>query len=187
MYMKEDNLEELFDQLEGEFDIENPEKGHQDRFLKKLNTSKNTVVLTQPRKRNLWKPLSIAASLLFLISLGLGITKNSTSSEEIISPEIQETQLYFSSLLEEEIEKLNTIADKDTQVIIDDVMLQLQKLETDYDNLKRMLIENGNDKQILYAMITNFQTRVDLLKDVIYRIEEIKQQQKLNENENNII
>ncbi len=186
MRMKKDTLHKLFDQPEGSFDLEAPEKGHQDRFLQKLNESKGVKNLMPPKRKSGWKLFSIAASCLLIISLGIGIANNYKNTEEVISPEIQETQFYFASLLEEEIEKLNDTATEDTKSIINDVMIQLDRLESDYKKLELILLENGNNKQILYAMITNFQTRINLLKDVIQQIEEVKQQ-KNTTNENNII
>jgi len=53
-------------------------------------------------------------------------------------------------------------------------MLQLQRLETGYQNLEQDLVNGGNSKLILSAMITNFQTRIDLLQDVIDQISTIK-------------
>jgi hypothetical protein len=35
--MQKDTLDELFKNLEGQFDTENPNAGHKDRFLDKLN------------------------------------------------------------------------------------------------------------------------------------------------------
>ncbi len=34
--MKKDSLEKLFDRLQGSFDTEEPNKGHEQRFLEKL-------------------------------------------------------------------------------------------------------------------------------------------------------
>ncbi|NAS30239.1 hypothetical protein GTQ40_04595 [Flavobacteriaceae bacterium R38] len=183
--MKNDNLEELFNQLEGKFDIDTPEEGHQERFLQKLNAQQDVVTLTNPKRKKQWRILSIAATLLLLVSVGIGINKNNNDPETVISPEIQETQIYFTSLLNEEVEKLNAASDEDTKTIIDDAMIQLKRLEADYNKLEENLLENGSSKQILYAMITNFQVRIDLLEDILSRIEEIKQQK--NSNESNII
>jgi len=185
MHMKNDNLDDLFNQLDGRFDINLPEEGHQERFLQKLKTQDKGVVLNKPKRKNSWKLMAIAATLLLLISVGTGIIKNNNSTPSIAS-EIQETQLYFASLLNEEIEKLNAASNEDTKVIIDDAMTQLKKLEANYNKLEEMLQEDGNSKQILYAMITNFQVRIDLLKDILIRIEEVKQQKSNNEKINTI-
>ena len=53
-------------------------------------------------------------------------------------------------------------------------MVQLKKLKNNYGLLEKDLINGGNSKLILSAMITNFQTRIDLLQDVLDKIETIK-------------
>ena len=56
-------------------------------------------------------------------------------------------------------------------------------LEEDYEALRLDLTESGDDKRVIYAMITNFQNRIDLLQNVLEKIEEIKQL-KQNSDEN---
>ena len=71
--MANDNLNTLFKNLNKDFDIETPGLGHQQRFLDKLNNQKDSIVLMANPQRNFWKPLiSIAASIVLLISLFIG-------------------------------------------------------------------------------------------------------------------
>lgn len=184
--MDNKDFEKLFNQKEGWFDIEEPASGHKERFLEKLNTQEKTIPLNQNKKRNWWKTISIAASLLLLISIGIGTFSTQKNADDALNPELQQTQLYFASLLEQEVEKINALSTEENKTIIADAMLQLEKLEKDYDTLKNVLLENGESKQILFAMITNFQTRIDLLKNVMEKIEEVEQQKKLNNEYNTI-
>ena len=55
--MKKDNLDNLFERLHGEFDVEEPQSGHQERFLEKLNRGNGTIALHK-KKASWWKPLS---------------------------------------------------------------------------------------------------------------------------------
>jgi hypothetical protein len=59
--------------------------------------------------------------------------------------------------------------------MIADALRQLETLEKDYLKLEADLVAGGNSKFILSAMIQNFQTRIDLLQEVMNRVEEIKQ------------
>lgn len=163
-------LDELFKRLENTFDTEEPSNGHNERFLTKLQAQNTNKPVTK-NKFWYWKPLSIAASIVIIISVGLQLLNNPTVST---SPEVEKTQFYFASLLNEEIEKLNTIATEDTKMLVNDVMQQLDKLQEDYLLLEQELKETGNTKKILYAMVLNFQTRINLLQEVISKIEETK-------------
>ncbi|WP_422350731.1 hypothetical protein [Flagellimonas sp.] len=174
--MKKDNLEELFGRLQGKLDLEEPQLGHQDRFLEKLNQSKGVTHLNS-KKFNWWKPLSIAASVAFLCLLGIQVinTKPSIKEQVVeIAPEVSQTEFYFVNVIEEQIQQLKNEKSPETAKLVDDTLIQLEKLEKDYEALEQELVNGGNSKIILNAMITNFQTRIDLLKEVLSNIENIK-------------
>ncbi|WP_340066679.1 hypothetical protein [Ascidiimonas aurantiaca] len=166
-----DSIEKLFESLQNDWDVHEPAPDHKNRFLQKLNAQNEKVISISRKKRTWWKPLSIAASFILLIATGMSLLRPSAPE---VSPEIIETQVYFTSLINEEMEKLEAISDKDTEKMVSDAITQMKKLEIDYVLLEAELAEGGNSKQILYAMITNFQTRIDLLKNVLNQIEEIK-------------
>ncbi|TLF43048.1 hypothetical protein [Maribacter aurantiacus] len=174
--MEKDKLEDLFKTLQDRFDTEEPALGHQERFLAKLNQSNGTVS-TAKTKFNWWKPLSIAASLALMVALvypRLDLNKSIEEQVAEISPEVANTQFYFASLIEQQVKELEAEETPETRKIISDTMDQLKKLEQDYKMLENELLNGGNSKLILSAMITNFQTRIDLLNDVLNQIETIK-------------
>ncbi len=173
--MNEENLEGLFKELRGSFDIETPPMGHKDRFLLKLASSKGAVAL-RSKKTSWWKPLSIAASIAILCLVGVGLFSSRPTLEERvaeISPEVSQSQLYFTSLIEEQVKIMESESNPKTRQLIEDATFQLKKLEQDYKALERDLVGGGNSKLILSAMITNYQTRIDLLQDVMGQIDNI--------------
>lgn len=174
--MENENLEKLFERLQGSFDIEEPAPGHESRFLEKMNAAQG-VVQIRPKRRNWWKPLSIAASFLVLCTIGFGLySGEATTQEKVaeISPEVSKTEFYFANLIEQQVRELESKSSPETEKIIADTMTQLKKLETNYLQLEQDLLNGGNSKLILSAMITNFQTRIDLLQDVLNQIETIQ-------------
>lgn len=181
--MEKDDLKNVLKGLEGTFDIEEPKAGHKERFLEKLNNA-NQVVTLQKEKKNWWRPLSIAASVAVLCFMAIGVyISRPTLDEQVaqISPEVNNTQVYFASLIEDQVKQLENESSPEAQKIISDTMIQLKKLETNYKQLETDLVNGGNDKLILSAMITNFQTRIDLLQDVINQIETIKNFKNYND------
>ena len=191
MQLENNNIDELFERLKGHFDTQEPETGHQNRFLEKLNTQSGTKTLsalgnTSKKGSNWYKTISIAASFALLIGLGATFFAKSNPTLAEVSPEADKAQFYFTALIEQEVEKLNTEATPETQKLVDDALLQLKKLEEGYNVLEAQLINKGDAKQLLSAMITNFQTRIQLLEEVLQKIENIKQL-KMNKNENYVI
>ncbi|MEM9000085.1 MAG: hypothetical protein AAGB24_07455 [Bacteroidota bacterium] len=181
--MKKDNIEKLFERLSGEFDYEEPGTGHQERFLEKLNRSNRVIPLKQ-KKTNWWKILSIAASIALLFALGIQWFNTPTTIKEQvveIAPEVSETEFYFASLIEEQVQELQNAKSPETAKLVDDTLLQLNRLEADYNKLEQELVNGGNSKIILNAMIINFQTRIDLLREVLTNIDEIKNLKPYND------
>ncbi len=174
--IEKNNLEDLFNNLQGKLDTHEPSIGHRKRFLDKLN-AKDTVVKTVKKGSNWWKHLSIAASVILLIGLSVTQLKNDNTRQDKvaeISPEVSNTQVYFANLIQEQVKTLQKESTPETKKIIDDTLLQLRKLEANAAELEQDLINGGNTKLILSAMIKNFQTRIDLLQDVQNQIEAIK-------------
>jgi len=183
--MKEDNIDELFEKARPFFDQEEPQAGHEARFIEKLNAT------TAEHKKGIswWKPLSIAASILLLIGLFLGPGLwNEIEKERIaeISPEISNSEFYFANIIEQQVKQLEHEKSPETKKIIEDALGQLDILETDYKKLEKDLLNGGDDNIILRSMIQNFQTRIDLMEDVLAQIEIIKTL-KNQQNEKSII
>jgi hypothetical protein len=185
--MSKDNLDKLFDDLKDTFDIEEPNFGHTKRFLDKLNNqTKSSTNRKKSKKTQLWKPLiGIAATLLLIMTLVI-TNKSQNNSRDLasVSPEMEKTQSFFTSTISEELKKLERESNPETQRIINDALIQLKKLELDYENLKADLTKSGDDNRVIFAMIKNFQNRIDILQNTLTHIETIKQLNKIS-NENN--
>jgi len=175
--MSKNNLHQVFEKLQHEFDVEEPNSGHQNRFLDKLQAQNNEqIVVNVKPTRNLWKPfLSIAASIALIVTLGIGLNTNERSNDlASISPEMAETQSFFTSTIATELSKLHEEKLPEVQVLITDAIKRLNTLELDYENLKSDLSESGDDKIVIFAMIKNFQNRIDVLQNTLEQIEKIK-------------
>ena len=182
--MKVNNLNTIFKNLRPDFDTEMPNAGHEHRFLTKLNNQNREVItLTQP-KSNFWKPfLSIAASIVLIVTVFIGINKNNEPHDlASISPEMAKTQNFFTNAISLEMEKLNDELTPEFQDLVVDALFQIELLEQNYITLKGDLTVSGNDKRVVSAMISNFQDRIDILNNVLNQIEELKTKKNI-ENE----
>lgn len=182
--MEKDTIDNLFDDLKGKFDINEPNKNHEQRFLDKLKA--NDIVSKETKKSSgfNWKPfLAIAAALVICFSV-FTTMQNQPEALDLanVSPEMSETQDFFTATIENELKKLNSERSPLTEQIITDALAQIQTLETDYQKLKTDLTESGKNQRVIYAMISNFQSRIDILNTVLEQIETIKEL-KTNTNE----
>lgn len=170
-------LKNRFDELKDQFDLEVPDRGHFDRFQARLESKS---------KFNFWKPLAIAASLLLLLSLSGPFFSSNTLELKDVSPKMEETQAYFTSVIDKELRELGKLETSANKKIISDALSQFEVLETEYKNLMVQLLESNEDKIIIYAMINNYQKRIDILRSVINQINNLNES-KYNTNENNLI
>lgn len=165
--MSTHNLNQLFEN-QNNWDFEEPEMEHEKRFLEKLNKQQPVK-----KKKNNWLPLSIAASLLLGFGLLLFMVTNDTTEEVVLSPQVQETHDYFSSVIRNELTALKKQETPQSKALITDAIKELESLEDDYHNLKLEIAKNGENKQIVFAMLTNLQTRISFIKTVLEQVEEI--------------
>jgi uncharacterized protein YqiB (DUF1249 family) len=98
---------------------------------------------------------------------------------------MEKTQSFFITTINQEIETLKSFQDEDTKHLVQDALKRLEVLEKNYEKLKIDLVQSGNDKRVVAAMIANFQSRIDILEHVFTTMEEVKTL-KANNNETTI-
>ncbi len=168
-----DKLDKIFKELENQFDVEEPNIGHFNRFEAKLNRSDKSI---SKKRFKLISYVAIAASVVLLFGVWLGASFSSPGMElASISSEMEETQSYFITTIERELETIEEERNGDTEQIINDALTQLNILEEQYLSLTLDLKESTEDKRIIYAMISNFQQRIEILQNLLIRIEDVKQ------------
>jgi len=174
------SLENRLKELEGQFDTKEPNVGHFDRFEARLKLEKKKTF-------NLWKPLAIAASLLLLVSFAWPFLNSNNSLDlKDVSPKMEDTQSYFVSVIDQELKKIEGLENATNKKIITDALSQIKTLENDYKKLTVQLKESNEDKRVIFAMIDNYQKRIEILKSVLNQINTIKQS-KYNTHENKLI
>uniref|UniRef100_UPI004049DB94 hypothetical protein n=1 Tax=Flavobacterium sp. TaxID=239 RepID=UPI004049DB94 len=178
-----DMMEDFFNTHKDAWDLENLAEGHDSRFLEKLVDRK------VKKPTFLYKIAGIAAVFVLGISMFLWWQNSEKTAvpKQLLSEQTLETENYFKVLIASEVEKLaNHSNDVLVKRVVEDAMNELDRLELDYQNIKDELKRNGETKQLLHAMIINFQTRISFLENVLQQIESINNQ-KINQNENNIL
>ncbi|AOW19213.1 hypothetical protein [Urechidicola croceus] len=167
-----DNFDKLFDK---DFDIVEPTIGHFERFQKRVEN--------QPEKYNpnSWKWLIMVASIALIFGIWFGQNQSNNKLELAdISPKMEETQDYFTSAIRVEIEKINAQKTPENSLLIEDAFQRLNKLEKQYSKLTFELKESEEDQRVIYAMISNFQQRIEVLKNLVNQLENIKQLKTTN-------
>jgi hypothetical protein len=162
-------VEQLFGKFRDDWDNEEPLTGHGQRFLDRLEPNRKKT----PTIKLVWP---VAAAILLLV--GLFVTYKQPSAP-VMTAEAQQTQRYFSAIIEQEMARIESEDSPETQRLVKDALYRMQVLEKDYENLTKELMKNGENKRIIQAMVTNLQTRIAFLQEVLIQIENIK---KINQN-----
>jgi len=168
-----DNLENIFKNLENQFDINEPNIGHFNRFEAKLNSTNKKGSFKLYKLVSL---IAVAASVILYIGIWVGSSFNSSGLElSSVSPKMNETENYFITTIQKEIQLVEKEKNSSNKQLINDSFAQLKKLEKQYNLLEIDLKENKSDPRIIYAMIANYQQRITVLQSLIQQLKDVKQ------------
>lgn len=164
MEKKNDNLENLFERLQDQWDLHEPDENHYDRFLEKQNRKQS--------RRNYCTMLSIAASVALILGLFTFYKAEKPADDfAFASKETRQTDSIFTAMIKMELNKVQQKKSPLNEKIITDALVQMKILDDDYEKIKQELLKNGENKQIIHAMIRNLQTRISFLENVLEHLE----------------
>ena len=139
-------------------------------------------------KKNYIKWLSIAASIMLLVSVGIQfypneitepiITKNDDDSttKQItlgnISPEFNTIETYYTNSINLEISQLDL--SEENKELVDSYLLKIAELTKEYKNLTQELNTKGVNDATIDALIRNLQLRLQLLQRLKKQLNEFK-------------
>lgn len=170
----EDQLETFFSKTD--FDTNEPRFGHLERFEQRLNFPKKG-------KANFYKWVPIAASILLFLGFWLGSNQSSqTILLADVSPKMEQAESFFVSTILQETKEIEKYRNPKTERVIEDALSQLENLEDQYKELVKELNKSNKDRRVIYAMITNYQNRIEILQDVLKQVENINKI-KVNQND----
>ncbi len=107
------------------------------------------------------------------------IAQNTPGGEDEYKQEI----FYYTKLTEIKFNQLKRI-EKDDPVLYRNFAGEIQKLDSTYHGLQRMLTGNADNETVLNAMVANLKMQTEILTKQLYIIHKIKQSKK-SKNENN--
>ncbi len=160
------------------YDIYHPRPGHEDRFARKLEKSFGSK---NPKKIS--KYIWIAAVFILFVSLGfLSFPgKNGNTEQDRF---IHENTGYFSKIIDREVKLLQKNQNPETRALINETMKQLEQLEKEYQTLLEDYKHNNENKNLLNALIENFQKRIELLQFTKFQLNEIQNLKTGNHEQN---
>ena len=108
--------------------------------------------------------------------------ENPTFTLAEFSPELGEAENHLSYLVEMNVEKVKAMETGENRDLVENSLLQIQNLQSDYNYLLKDLKESGGNPQVMKSVLMNLQLQVEVLEKVLMRIQTI-QEFKNNPNE----
>ncbi|WP_281225035.1 anti-sigma factor [Flavobacterium aquiphilum] len=172
MINENEKLDQLFENLENQWDIQELDEKHFNRFSEKLTLKK--------RKRNFGLIYAVAASVAILLGITLFYPKADEHKElKFASKETKQTDSIFTVLIERQLAQIEAKKSPENEKIINDALKEMKKMDSDYEKIKHELEVNGECKPIIYAMINNLQTQISFLQNVLQHIEQTEKLKNL--------
>ena len=179
-----------------------PLEGHENRFLKKLSEASLAQAETEmsalqtaqdlleesaqestPTKtalklvwrKNTQRLLSLAASVAILFGVfQWGVHSQATQTKiASFAPETAAINEYYPGLISIAVKEIEQQSSPLTESHIDKAFKEISKLDTRFKEMEVDMINGGNTKLILQAMVQNYITRIELLEEVMHQINTI--------------
>lgn len=166
-------------------------KNHEDKFKQLLMSELHK----EKKKPSTFRWLSIAASVVLLITLGINFYNVDVIEEEPkltnkeitlgnISPEFKTIETYYKNSINLELSKLEL--DDENKDIVDRYLLKIAELTKEYKLLTKELNIKGVNDDTIDALIRNLQLRLQLLQRLKKQLKQIKEL-NTTQNESQII
>ncbi len=168
-----------------QLDSDKPRKGHEERFLQKLDSLSDRRPVRKIRFRH---ALQVAASLAIILTSAVLLIRQTGGNElaaRDIPAAVMEADYYYASQVDvryEEISAFNFENDMDKTVLLN----ELKDLETFHQQWMKDLEANPDDDRVINALIRHYQVKLDVMDQIIIQLNQVKSEISENHEKENI-
>jgi hypothetical protein len=168
-----DRLEEFVRSNKESFDRHEPDPS----LWLKINPGKPQ---TDKRSHLNWLRYAASIALIFagfsagIYFLGFGSGSENTIQSQL-SQEIEETEVYYRTLLNERYSELKTYL-ADDQETHEMLLSDMEELDEIYEELKVDLNDDVSNPEVIEAMIQNYRIKLEILEDLLLQLKEKENQ-----------
>lgn len=177
-------------------------KGHEARFLSKLEEDMSNETIKKKSNTFFW--MGIAASVLMVFGLGIyffsttdkvdpntnpAVVENEATKQLLntislgdLSPDLKKIESYYVTNINLELSDLEFTGDN--RAVIDGYMERLAELDKEYNRLNADLNEFGPNDDTINALIKNLQLRLQLLQKLKAKLNQLKSSKNEQESSN---
>jgi hypothetical protein len=126
--------------------------------------------------------IKVAASILVLLVAGASWIFYQINKLDGENPQLSKTEAYYDEIFHAKLAELKQYEQDD--LYDPDLLVDIQELETIYNDLKNDLREDANNEQVVEAMIRNYRIRIELLERMLGEIKANKKSHNNRINQN---
>ncbi|MRT94073.1 hypothetical protein [Ancylomarina sp. 16SWW S1-10-2] len=168
------DIENIIKQNRENFDSEEPNEDHINRFQQKLQTHHD-------KSRWQWKELMKIAAIIAIVmtasfaSYQFRDIRTPQFSFGELSPEYQEVENYFKINIDKQLSIISQLTKTTDNHDKSSINKELESMDEMYNQLEKELQTNPNDERIIQAIIEYFQVKNDILNRIVQQLYLIKQ------------
>lgn len=183
--MKE--IEKMIRENRDIFEDQEPSSGHFERFRVKLaaqNRKRKTIRLVYRISR-------VAAVGLLAIMSSLWIYNELLAPEEQfmnlgdVNQEYREVEFFFTSQIDAKYEELKSIDLRNDETFKETMLEEIKEMDSVYGRLSKEMAENPGDERIIEAMIRHYQTKLEVISEILTRLKSYEEYSNTNINKQN--
>jgi chromosome segregation ATPase len=159
-------LENIIKRNAGFFDSEEPSAAHFEKFLKKLDDIQHNA-----KKERLIRILTHVASAaaVFLLVISIVLLRLQSSDNNLsqqLPAEVLEIENYYQYQIESNLKTLNSNLEK-CPVQKQNLQSCFKELDKSFMTIQNDLKENPGDERVLNALINHYQTKLDIMEQMV--------------------
>jgi hypothetical protein len=167
-------------------DSDQPRKGHEDRFLQKLERLPGQKPVRRIRFRH---ALQVAASVAIILTSAIVLVRQDKSGNKVAQQEIpaavMEAEVYYVSQVDE---RYNEIREFDFDDAEEKALLldEMKDLESYHKQLMKDLEANPDDDRVVSALIRHYQLKLEVMDQIITQLNQVKSETSENHEKESI-
>lgn len=178
--MKKDKLEKFVLENREDFDVFEPDEKLWDGIQNDM---------TPVRKLN-WKTIALRVAAVVVIFISsyffhdfmqgdnnVNLTEVNTDQPNEQMQMLMEAEVFYTSQINSAQEEFILLSGNNT-ALIEDINYDLNELDTVFEDLKNDLKENGDNQEVVEAMIQNYRIKLQILEDMLGQMNKVSETNK---------
>jgi len=183
--MKEDRLEQFIAENRDQFDLYDPDE----KVWKEVSKTIHKKQRFTNWKTVVWRAAAVivifAASFMFweyMNNSDMLMGRQEKKLQNLEIPELREAEIYYTNMVDNRLEELTPLIQQDPE-LQNELNNDLSELDSIYTELQKDLVDNIANDEVVEAMIQNYRLKLEILEDLLEKLQETSKNEENEKNE----